>query len=491
MLGRKAFSTSALAGALGGALLLAGFAGAARAETLSEVIAEVYRSNPDLRAAREQMLALTETYSQARAGWRPTVNAQSVLSHETDAPNTTNTSGQPSPFNSAATSLNVTQPLYTGGRALAAIEEAKRNVMSGQERLRSREQQILLAAATAYADLQLYQRMVEISRLDLDALHRQLDQTEAEQKAGDASRTDVAQARTRVSQAEADLASRRADYEIARANFIALTGLTPASLAPAPDQLAALPKTLDEAFSLAEQYNPDISAAKEQAASSQAAVEAAKAQIRPYVNLQGTLAYGANVGANGNAFAPGTRQVVGSVTCNMPLYSGGSVLSQIRQAKHTHNADAIGIESQRRTTVSSVAQAWTTLQLAGADIASYSAEIDSAGQAAEGMRKEQQAGYRETIEVLNADLELRNAELSLAQAHHDAFVSGVTLLARIGRLDVEVLAPGTPRTDTDKALRRASRQIGWVPWEEGVGLIDHVAEPKMPPLPSIPLPGAH
>jgi outer membrane protein len=452
----------------------------AQAETLADVIRKVYQTNPQLLALREQVLAQTETYAQARAGWRPSVAANGVYSHESTGPTSYNTQGFPSPFNTSNATISVSQPLYTGGRALAAVQEARRSVMAGQERLRSSEQAILQSAATAYSDLLMYQKLVVVTRESVGVLRRQLEQTRAQFKAGDATRTDVAQAESRVASGEADFSGRVAQLAIARANYQSIVGSEPEALQPEPPLGGYLPRTVDEAFTLAEQFSPDISSAKQQSLSSEAAVAAARAQQRPYVALQGSVGGGASVGKDGSPFKDYSTQVVGSVNVNIPLYSGGAVLSQVRQATHLHNADVIQIESQRRSTVYQVAEAWNRIQLAIASERAYTKQVDAARIAAEGARQEEQAGYRETIEVLNAQLELRNAEVNLAQSRHDQFVGQVALLARMGRLDLDVLAPGTPRTDTDKALRKAGRQMGWVPWESGVGLIDHLGAPSIP-----------
>jgi hypothetical protein len=55
--------------------------------------------------------------------------------------------------------------------------------------------------------------------------------------------------------------------------------------------------------------------------------------------------------------------------------------------------------------------------------------------AAEGVRQEAQVGLRTTLDVLNQELELRNAQITLASARRNEYVAQASLLAAMGRLE--------------------------------------------------------
>src|ERR1700726_80581 len=89
---------------------------AASAETLYDAVALAYETNPALQAARANQRATDEEYPQAKAGLRPTVqSAASVLHGENQNPNF------PSALESTSNAaVQVSQPLYTGGRVTSA-----------------------------------------------------------------------------------------------------------------------------------------------------------------------------------------------------------------------------------------------------------------------------------------------------------------------------------------------------------------------------------
>ncbi|MBO9558404.1 MAG: TolC family protein, partial [Caulobacter sp.] len=97
---------------------------------------------------------------------------------------------------------------------------------------------------------------------------------------------------------------------------------------------------------------------------------------------------------------------------------------------------------------------------------------------------EQQVGLRTTLDVLNAQLELSNAELALVTARRDEYVASTSLLQAMGQLDVTKLASGTAAYDPKTSYDRVTHSAGWVPWEPVVQAIDKVGAPSTKPQPA-------
>jgi outer membrane protein len=95
------------------------------------------------------------------------------------------------------------------------------------------------------------------------------------------------------------------------------------------------------------------------------------------------------------------------------------------------------------------------------------------------VREEAAVGLRTTIEVLNAEQELRNAELLLVQARRDNYLASASLLSAMGRLEARNLLPGVPTYEPDESFRRI-RRSGSVPWEPLVEKLDAIAAPAPP-----------
>ena len=177
---RGGFALAALAGL---ALIL--FDGAARAETLSDALSKAYQSNPTLLAQRAALRATDEQVSQALSGWRPTItfNADVGKSKVDQDLGFFVTDETRTPRNY---SLGFDQPLYRGGRTLAATEQAEFLVLSDRAILESIEQQVLLDAATVYLDVLRDYAVLQLSRNNERVLGSQLEAAQDRFEIGDA-----------------------------------------------------------------------------------------------------------------------------------------------------------------------------------------------------------------------------------------------------------------------------------------------------------------
>jgi len=481
---------------LSGRLLAAAFIGAvagaaakpAAAETLADAIALAYDTNPTLQAQRATQRSIDEEYVQARTGWRPTLQIQAVGTYDKlavprAARNFLTPNGE---SNSGSLALTFTQPIWTGGRAAANVSAAQADILQGRENLRRVEAQVLVSVVQSYMDVLRDQEALKIRQEDLTVLQKQLDESRARFDVGEITRTDVAQSEARLAAAQALLQSAQAQLAISRANYAAVVGQNPGDLAPEPSLAYLLPSNPDEAFTVAETFNPTIRAQQFAEQASRARVAAARANRMPNLSLQGSLRF-SNAPLDPFRQSLYSRDETVSGVLTIPLFTGGLTSSQIRQAIERNNSDRITIETQRRAVLQSVTQTWNQLVAARANITSNTEQVRAAEIAAEGTRQELSVGLRTTIDVLNADVELRNAQLSLVAARHDEYVAAATLLATMGRLEAKDLIPSVPQYDPRANYRKLRITWGWVPWEIPIGIVDRaVTYPPTPQTKDLP-----
>ena len=188
-------------------------ASSAWAETLTDAIALAYASNPTLQEQRARLRSLDESYVQARQGFRPEATLQGSVGY--DQVNAGSGQGRQTQFgyqtadtesNSAGAQLNVSQPLYTGGRVSNALRTAEANILVGRENLRSIEQSVLLTVIQAYSDVLRDTESLRIREENVGVLRRQLEEAQARFEVGEITRTDVAQSEARLAAAQALLA---------------------------------------------------------------------------------------------------------------------------------------------------------------------------------------------------------------------------------------------------------------------------------------------
>lgn len=515
------------------ALLLAGaclaLAAPARGETLAEAIALAYQTNPTLLAQRATQRALDETYVQARAGWRPTVQASGEAFYQhTDfgrgsLGTTTQTSGlstgasgaagtqtgtttgagaagstgaasitstivgsSAAELNSGSGQIAAVQPLYTGGRVAAEVRAADASVRAGRQALRLAEITVLQQVVTAYVDVRRDQAILAIRGEATTVLASQAEEAAAKFQVGQVTRTDVSQARANLAAAQGQQAVSRAQLAVSRAAYVAVVGQAPGELAPEPP-LPGLPATVDQAFDAAEQGGPSLLQAQLAEASSRATVAAVRANLRPTVSAQAS--YGAQGVLSPFAARDFDRVATAELVFSQPLFTGGLDSSLVRQALARNTADRISIETARRATVQAVSQAWETAQGQAAAVAADVAGLAAAQAAFSGIREQYRVGLSSTLDVLIQQQTLESAQLALAGARHDAYVAQAQLLAAMGRLDAADLVAGVDAYDPVRAFDRV-RNRGATPWEPLVAALDGVAGPSDAPERPAPPPTA-
>jgi len=467
--------------------MTAGLAVPAFADTLQEAIALAYRTNPSLQAQRANQRAIDELVPQARAGLRPDLSVSVAASYSrSDVDGTGGVdlngdgivdiagSGGVSETDTGSATLSLNQTLYSGGRTARAIDAAEANVLSGRENLRSVEQQILAGVIQSYVDVLRDVEILQIREANLAVLRRQLDESNARFEVGEITRTDVAQSEARLAQSQADLAGARAQLSVSRAAYASVVGQAPANLV-APPALPGVPDDFDLALDVGLAENPGVLAARYELDAAEARAAQARSAYLPTVGV--SASYGGSDELS--SFNPGSNTSFrAGAQLSVPLFTGGLNRSRLAQALEQANAARTSIRAEERAVLQNVSTSYAQIISANAQLVAGEESVRAARIAAEGVRQEQQVGLRTTLDVLNAELELRNAEITLAQARRNQYVSQANLLTAMGRLSGEDLVPDLDAYDpAANAARVAGR--GGLPWDAVVETIDRIGAPPI------------
>jgi outer membrane protein len=405
---------------------------AAPAQTLTEALAEAYNTNPTLLAQRALLRATDEGVPQALSGWRPTVNFTSDVSgNRLRYIPGANLPASYSSFQSNDIALQLNQPIYSGGHTVAQTREAIETVQSARAQTLAVETSVFQSVAMAYLDVVENQELVEVNRNNVQVLREQLTATQDRFRVGEVTRTDVAQAEASLAQAIGQLTSAEGTLAQARAEYVAAVGHEPGVLL-LPRERPALPATRDEAQSLAANNNYSVISANFAQLAARDNIAVVKSQLLPQISIVGTAARTAAPALTlSNAIE--TYGTVG-VQMTMPLYEGGAIYSQVRQAEQTVGQKLSQVDQARRTAVQSAEDAWETLKAGRASIASFAAAVRAAQIALEGVQQEALVGTATTLDVLIQNQTLLTNQSSLVVAEHDTALAEFNLAAAIGRL---------------------------------------------------------
>jgi outer membrane protein len=219
-------------------------------------------------------------------------------------------------------------------------------------------------------------------------------------------------------------------------------GSPPEQLRPPETVDRYLPRSRDDAISLAFREHPAVMAASFDVDVASTTIHVAESSLLPTITLQGNASHSSQTDTTLGTTRTDQAAILGQMTA--PIYDGGTAASQTRQAKELAAQSRLVLEQVRNQARTAATGAWATNEGAKVAVAASESEVHAAGVALEGVRKEALGGQRTTVDVLNSQQDLISAKARLIGAQRDRVIASYTLLSAIGRLDVKTLGLNTP-----------------------------------------------
>ena len=305
----------------------------AQAQSIGEALAMAYSNNPSLNAARSQLRGIDENVAQALSGWRPQIFANLSGSHTSYSfkPGTSGGPGGELYYNTASVGVQIQQSIFRGFRTVNSTKQAESLVKAQRASLTSSEQSVLLSAAQAYMNVIRDTAIVALNRSNIKFLGEQVRAAKDRFEVGEGTRTDIAQADARLAGAQSQLNLALANLNADRAVFRQVVGVEPGRIVPKTNIRAMLPPDLKSALQIGASGHPDIIAAQYNIDAADFNVKVVEGNMLPTVTVEGNVQRSWNPSTTTSYEYADSASVVGRVS--VPLYQGGLVSSQVRQAK--------------------------------------------------------------------------------------------------------------------------------------------------------------
>lgn len=408
---------------------------APRAEPLASALSAAYENNPNLNAIRAELRAIDEALPQAKSGFRPRVDGSADIGKQITVSRFENGNEVSSETNPAGFGVTVTQDLFRGFRTTNAIREAKSQIYAGRARLVNEEQNTLLDAVTAYMDVVANSAVVRLNAQNVEVLRQQLRQTVDRFDVGEVTRTDVAQAEASLSASISLLLQAQSELESSQAIYREVVGRNPRRLRAPGKFPFSIPASSDAAVSTALAGHPAIQSADFTVEASEFAVKEVVGELLPTVSVEARAQRRFN--PSSTIDIQDSASITGRLT--VPIYQQGVVSSRVRQSKQTRDQRRLEADAIRRQVRRAVVAAWAGYQSALGQIRSDREQIRAAQLALEGVRQEEQVGQRTTLDVLDAQQVLLNAQVDLTSSERNRVVAAYSLLSAMGRLTANTL----------------------------------------------------
>ena len=406
------------------------------AENLADALVGAYEYSGLLEQNRALLRAADEDVAIAVSVLRPVFDFVTTIQRslsETEVSGITITDRQ---VTSSTLALTASWLIWDNGRSNLNIQAAQEIVLATRSSLLSIEQQVLLRAVSAYMNVLRADRFVELRENNVRVLTQELRAAQDRFEVGEVTRTDVAQAESRLAAARSNLSTAQGDLVNARQEYLTVVGREPGNLEP-PPPLPPRPATIDEGKAVAVRNHPDVLQAQHQVAAAELTVQAQEAGLGPTVRIVGDV----SVTESRNNLSDNDSSSIG-LNYNQRIYQGGALAAQIRQAMAQRDASRSALLVVRDNIEQGVATALVRFRVAQANIQATDRQIRAADVAFRGIREEATLGARTTLDVLDAEQELLDAQASKLAAQTELYIAAYQILSAQGALTAQNLGLG-------------------------------------------------
>ncbi|MFZ0105949.1 MAG: TolC family outer membrane protein [Thiobacillus sp.] len=380
-------------------------------------------------AAQSAYRAAQERIPQARAGLLPNIGLNANTRY-----NDVEGSLFSDEFNSNSWGVQAVQPIYRA-QNFVSYGQAKVSVQQAEYQLKASEQGLILRTARAYIDVLAAQDNLAFTLAQKDAFAEQLASAKRNFEVGTATVVDTHEAQARYDLAFSQEITARNVLEIKRRALRNLTGRevnTLATLTPEPMPFAPDPANVDEWVSLSQQDNLDVRIRQQAKEIADKEIDRTRAGHHPTLDL--TAGYTDASNQNFGTVQIDTKSTVIGLEFALPLYQGGLVSSQVREAVANQERVRQELEDALRNAALQTRDAYYNVLSTQSQVKALEAALASSVKSLESTQVGLEVGVRTNIDVLNAQQQVTSAQKDLALARYLSLLALLDLKASAGTL---------------------------------------------------------
>jgi len=416
-----------------------------RAADLLQTYRDALANDPTYASARAARDAGLESLPQGLAQLLPAISATAFTQYNDVSISFRGVQGaQIRKGNSNGFNVSLTQPVFNW-QSIQVYKEAGFKAAQAEATFGQATQDLIVRVATAYFGVLASQDNLAFIEAQKVAISQQLEQAKRNFEVGTATITDTHDAQARYDLAISQEIAARNDLEIKRRTLQQITGKYSDRISPLRSGIELnppKPNSMEDWASAASTQSYPVRV-------QEAAIEIASREIE---RIRGghlpTLSVVGNAGQSSTSVSTlGVTNVPTDVINKnlalqlaIPLYAGGNVSSQVRQAIASREQAQQNLESARRAAALSARQAFLGVTNGMAQVKALEAALVSGNSSVESNKLGYEVGVRINIDVLNAEQQVYSTQSQLSQSRYNTIVSGLQLKAAAGTLsdaDVE------------------------------------------------------
>ena len=404
------------------------------AQNLLQALKEAYNNNTELNAERENLFISEQDLKISKSEYLPSATITSSKSQE-DTNKLTNQSGGDATINDVdplSTSIKIEQTLVDFGRG-ADYQKKKIGIDLAKAKLSKKEQDIIYKAIEAYTGLITAKEKEEINRKSVELKISQLETDRIRLERGEVKLSDLAQSESSLAGAEAQYIQSKSEVVTSKLNYENVIGkVNENNLQKSIQSIVNIPSTLENAIELSKKNNHDIKIAELELNQAEKDITIAKSDLAPTASLSLERSYTEDLSTT---YDEREKDVL-KATVSWPFYSGGKKFATLDKNQSIKIRQRLLLDNAIKNNLTGVTSAWSNLLSSESFLNSVRAQVKAAEIANEGITAEylSGAGSRSTLDLIQSNSLLLNAQISLANSERNYLLAQYNLLKSVGLL---------------------------------------------------------
>jgi protease secretion system outer membrane protein len=426
-----------VASAIGAACAL--YAGTASAVTLQQAYEAALKNDPAYRMNFYENEAAKENRILGRAGLLPSISG-SYSANQNHADMTTHfPSGPDSLTHPRYMSRSATVQMRQSLINLDAVTRYRQGVVQtrqGAAQFAANTTEVVMRVVSAYLDTLYASDQLALVLVQRDMYREQQSVNNRLFEKGEGTKTDMLETQARLDLAEAQVLEAQDNLTAQRNTLEGIIGMDPGVLDTMTPNFRFAPLTpasFDEWKALALANNHELEAVRFAVENARLEILRTKAGHAPRLDLVGT--YSKDNSASLNTYNQDTVNRSVGLQLNIPIYAGGAVNAQSRQAVAGHERAKADLEARTNKVLVELRKSHSLVVSSVARVDALVKAVDSGKLLMTATEQSIKGGVRINLDLLSAQQQLFTSQRDLAQARYSYLLGMLRLRAAAGTLD--------------------------------------------------------
>ena len=399
--------------------------------TLSRIIADSLRNNPDLASASARVREARARRNAEASSLFPTLGGSSALGSSSAS----TLGGSSSASTSSSAGLSASWEIDLFGKNRSNLEAVSAQFGATEENFHSAQAALAAEIAIAYTRLRVSEAALDVFRRTIKTREETTKLATWRMQSGEADSLESSQAVSSLEQAKAAIPALQQTISESRNLLALLAGQAPGALdsllssgkksIPIPPSSLAIGIPADTI-----RQRPDVRAAGYQLLAAAARTHAAMAERYPSLNLSGSL--GLNTLGSGKVFDPQSTSAGIAAGITSPIFNAGRIRSNIEAQDAAEEQAYHGYRATVLTALSEVEDALIACRRSAERLVALDKATVSAREAAMLAQQRYQAGETDIFTVLDSQRSLLGLEESLFTVRADCSIAYIQLYKALG-----------------------------------------------------------